>query len=203
VKKSVDDTSDIIPARRSACNPSRAGAARREDGTIAFVSSQDITLLLAGPADAEAIAAMSRDLIESGLGWQYRAQRIRELMRDPETATVVARDGDRVLGFAIMSFYDERAHLVLMAVRPSAQRRGIARRMARWLLESAAAAGIASIHLELRAQNKPAYAFYRAMGFGETLRLPGYYRGRESAIRMMRMLRAPDASAPVWYPPKR
>jgi ribosomal-protein-alanine N-acetyltransferase len=167
------------------------------------VSSQDITLQLASPSDAEAIAAMSRDLIEAGLGWQYHTQRIRGLMRDPETATLVARDGDRVLGFAIMCFNDERAHLVLMAVRPATQRRGIARRMTRWLLESAATAGIASIHLELRAQNKAAYSFYRAMGFGETLRLPGYYRGRESAIRMMRMLRAPNASAPVWRPPKR
>ena len=167
------------------------------------MSSRDITLQLAGPADAEAIAAMSRDLIESGLGWQYRAQRIRELMRDPETATLVARDGDYLLGFAIMSFHDERAHLVLMAVRPSAQRRGVARRMACWLLDSAAVAGVASIHLELRAQNKPAYAFYRAMGFGETLRLPGYYRGRESAVRMLRLLRAPNACAPTWHPPKR
>ena len=167
------------------------------------MSSQDITLQLASHSDAEAIASMSRDLIEGGLGWQYRAQRIRELIDDAETATLVARDGDRVAGFAIMSFGDAHAHLVLMAVRPAAQRRGIARRMTRWLVETALTAGIASIHLELRVQNKAAYAFYRAVGFGETLRLPGYYRGRETAIRMMRMLRAPSAVVPAWRPPAR
>jgi [ribosomal protein S18]-alanine N-acetyltransferase len=167
------------------------------------VASQDITLQLASRSNAEAIAAMSRDLIESGLGWQYRAERIRGLMNDPETAALVARDGDRVIGFAIMSFSDERAHLVLMAVRPPEQRRGIARRMTRWLVESAATAGIASIHLELRARNEGAYAFYRAMGFAETLRLPGYYLGRETAIRMMRMLRAPNVAVPTWRPPGR
>ena len=167
------------------------------------MASQDITPQLASRSDAEAIASMSRDLIESGLGWQYRAERIRGLMNDPETATLVARDDDRVIGFAIMSFSDERAHLVLMAVRPAVQRRGIARRMTRWLVESAAAAGIASIHLELRARNEGAHAFYRAMGFSETLRLPGYYLGRETAIRMMRMLRAPNVAAPIWRPPNR
>jgi ribosomal-protein-alanine N-acetyltransferase len=167
------------------------------------MSSRDITLQLASRGDAEAMASLSRDLIEAGLGWQYRAERIRVLMNEPDTATLVARDGQRVIGFAIMTFHDERAHLVLMAVRPSEQRRGVARRMVAWLLESAMTAGIASIHLELRARNEAAYAFYRTLGFAETLRLPGYYLGRETAIRMMRLLRAPNAVVPAWRPPTR
>ena len=153
--------------------------------------------------DAQAIATLSRDLIECGLGWEYRAERIRELIAAPDTVTLVARDGDRMMGFAIMSFGDEYAHLVLMAVRPAGQRRGIARRMTQWLIETAATAGIASIHLELRARNKDGFAFYRALGFSETLRLPGYYRGRETAIRMIRLLRPPCAVAPAWKPPRR
>ena len=47
-----------------------------------------------------------------------------------------------------------------------------------------------SIHVELRADNSGAFAFYRALGFVETLRVPGYYSGRVTAIRMLRMLRA-------------
>ena len=35
-----------------------------------------ITLRLAGPDDARAIAMMSRDLIEAGLGWKYDPARI-------------------------------------------------------------------------------------------------------------------------------
>ena len=58
-------------------------------------------------------------------------------------------------------------------------------------MESAATAGVASIHVELRARNTGAHAFYRAIGFAETLRVPGYYSGRETAIRMIRMLRTP------------
>jgi [ribosomal protein S18]-alanine N-acetyltransferase len=167
------------------------------------VSSQDIALQPACRSDASAIASMSRDLIEAGLGWQYRSERIGQLSDDPETVTLAARDGECMIGFAIMTFGAERAHLVLLAVRPACQRRGIARRMASWLLASAATAGIALVHVELRAQNEAAYAFYRALGFAETLRLPGYYQGRETAIRMMRMLRAPAISVPTWRPPNR
>jgi len=166
------------------------------------VNSQNITVQLATRSDAQAIAAMSRDLIECGLGWEYRPERIRELIAARDTVTLAARDGDRVMGFAIMTYGEEYAHLVLMAVRPAGQRRGIARRMTQWLVETAMTAGIASIHLELRALNKDGFAFYRALGFSETLRLPGYYRGRETAIRMIRVLRLPCAVAPLWHPPR-
>jgi ribosomal-protein-alanine N-acetyltransferase len=175
----------------------------RSHGRIGPVSSQDITLQLACRGDASAIASMSRDLIEAGLGWQYRGERIRQLIDDPETVTLVARDGERVIGFAVMSFGEERAHLVLLAVRPACQRRGIARRLAQWLIQSATTAGIATIHVELRAQNAAANAFYRALGFAETLRLPGYYRGRETAVRMMRMLRVSGMNQEPWRPPWR
>lgn len=176
---------------------------KRRRGRIGSVSSQDITLQLACRGDASAIASMSRDLIEAGLGWQYRSERIRQLIDDPETVTLVARDGERVIGFAVMSFGEERAHLVLLAVRPACQRRGIARRLAQWLIQSATTAGIASIHVELRAQNQAAYALYRALDFAETLRLPGYYRGRETAVRMMRMLRVTGMSLKPWRLPGR
>jgi ribosomal protein S18 acetylase RimI-like enzyme len=53
-----------------------------------------------------------------------------------------------------------------------------------------------SVHLELRASNRAALHFYRALGFAQTLVLAGYYEQRESAIRMMCLLRAPDDQAP-------
>jgi ribosomal-protein-alanine N-acetyltransferase len=159
------------------------------------VSTQDITLQFAQRSDAAMLAAMSRDLIEAGLGWRYRAQSVRQLITDAETVTLVARSGEAVAGFGIMQFGDERAHLVLLAVRPDFRRRGIARRVIQWLVESAANAGVASIHVELRARNTGAYAFYRTIGFAETLRVPGYYAGRETAIRMLRLLRTPAGRA--------
>jgi ribosomal-protein-alanine N-acetyltransferase len=163
----------------------------------------DIVLRLARRADAPALAAMSRDLVETGLGWNYRPERIARLLCDPETVTVVACDGERVVGFAIMRVDLERAHVVLLAVRPSHQRRGIGGRIVDWLLVTAVTAGVASVHVELRIANKAAYALYRTGGFTETLRVRGYYGGRETAIRMMRLLRMPGAVPPAWSPPAR
>ena len=161
----------------------------------------DITLRLARRSDVPILAAMSRDLIETGLGWHYRPERVAKFLEDPETATVVACDRERTVGFAIMQLFDERAHLVLLAVRPSHQQRGIGRRLTDWLVASATTAGVASVHVELRADNRAAFALYRTTGFAETLRLQGYYRGRETAIRMMRLLRAPGIVPQPWTPP--
>lgn len=152
-----------------------------------------ITLRPAARGDAMVLAAMSRDWIERGLGWTYRPERLRRLIAHRETHTVVACDGaGEPLGFAVMQFGDERAHLVLMAVTPARRRRGIGRALLQWLLDSAVVAGMASIHLELRETNRDAMAFYRTMGFAQTLLMSGYYQGREHAVRMVRILRRPQ-----------
>ena len=168
-----------------------------------------ITLRLAEMSDARGIAEMSRDFIESGLGWRYdpasieRALRRRETMvlAASERPTYVARERPGLSGFAIMDFGDERAHLVLLAVQPTQRRRGIGRRMVDWLMESALTAGMASVHLELRADNEAARRFYRAVGFSETVLMPKYYNGREAAMRMIRVLRAPGPLPLSWRPP--
>ena len=150
---------------------------------------QHLTLRLAAAADAEPIAAMSRALIEAGLPWTWTPQRVARNLARPETLVLTARDAERLVGFAIMQFGEERAHLSLLAVRADYQRQGIARRMLDWLTESALTAGIASIHLELREANAGARRFYLAQGFDETVRVPGYYRGVETAVRMRREIR--------------
>ena len=173
-----------------------------------------ITVRLAEPRDAQAIALMSRDFIEAGLGWKYDASRVMRAIRDRETLAVVACDAKSgaaaargaVNGFAIMEFGEERAHLVLLAVRPSHRRAGIGETLFNWLLESSRAAGMASIHLELRSGNDAARRFYRAMGFYETVLVPGYYRGgegrKEGALRMLRVLRNPGPVPYTWRPPR-
>ncbi|MFO1397641.1 MAG: GNAT family N-acetyltransferase [Burkholderiales bacterium] len=165
--------------------------------------SDDAVLGLANTGDAYAIAAMSRDLIETGLGWEYRRERVARMIADPDLIALVARQTPRLAGFALMSVTDERAHIALLAVRPAHQRLGVARRMLAWLTASAQAAGVATMHVELRAGNEPAYALYRACGFEETLRIPGYYLGREAAVRMLLVLRPLHAAMPAWEPPAR
>ena len=154
----------------------------------------DVALRLARLADAATLASMSRDLIETGLGWHYREERVTRLLADPETVTVIACAGEQTVGFAIMTVGDERAHLVLLAVHAQHQRRGIARRMTEWLVRTAMTAGMAAIDVELRAGNAAAHALYQGAGFADARRLPGYYRARETAIRMTLTLRGPEVA---------
>jgi ribosomal-protein-alanine N-acetyltransferase len=166
------------------------------------MKAKNIILKPGRPADAGKIAAMSRDLIETGLGWSWDPDRVSRSIENKDTFTLLACDRDRLVAFAIMHFGDEHAHLNLLAVQPSLRRLGIGRRMVEWLIESAYAAGIGSIHLELRAANFAARSFYRALGFSESAYVPGYYRGREMALRMMRGLRKPGLPLPAWPVPK-
>ena len=170
-------------------------------GTIEFMDTGAVTIGLAAPRDARAIAEMARDHVESGLGWRYDPERVLRAIRNRETAVLAARARSALSGFAIMDFGDERAHLVLLAVRPQHRRRGIGRALVEWLLESARTAGMASVHLELRANNEAARRFYRALGFSETVLVPRYYAGREAAMRMIRVLRAPGPLPLAWRPP--
>ena len=152
-------------------------------------ASRNLTFKLAAPADAATIAAMSRELIEAGLPWTWTPERVARNLAQPDTLVLTARDGAPLAGFAIMQFGDERAHLSLLAVRPDCQRQGIGRRMLEWLTASALTAGIASIRLELRESNLGARRFYLRQGFAETMRIPGYCRGVETAVRMLREIR--------------
>ena len=154
------------------------------------------TFALATETDALGIARMSRDLIETGLGWSWTATRVLRSIRDPETLVLVAREGRQSIGFAIMDFGEEAAHLALLAVDTSHRRRGIGRRLFDWLKESALTAGIAVVKLELRAGNVEAQHFYRCLGFEETGWTVGYYRRRETALRMALRLRQPIAGNP-------
>jgi [ribosomal protein S18]-alanine N-acetyltransferase len=148
------------------------------------------TIRLARPADAYQIGVMSRYLIETGLqGWSWPPERVMRAIRDASTNVVAADVARHLVGFAIMEFGDTRAHLSLLAVKPTHQRCGIGRQLIAWLGEAALVAGIETISLELRANNHGARMFYRALGFRETAYLPGYYRGMETALRMARDIR--------------
>ena len=144
----------------------------------------NIRLSLAKRKDAPAIANMARTLIEHGLPWSWNERRITRCLANPDCVVITAQDGRRLVGFAIMEFLDDRAHLSLLAVRPGCQRRGVGRSLLEWLHSSARIAGTFLVHLEVRAGNEPALAFYRRLGFHEAGARRGYYAGREDAVRM-------------------
>ncbi len=145
-------------------------------------------LVLARHSDVVAIARMSRDLIEDGLDWSWTSERVEASVRRRDALVVVARAEARLVGFAIMRYHDDDAHLDLLGVAPDFRRRGLGRQLMEWLEKPALVAGITAVFLEVRESSSGAQAFYERLGYRKLGRLPGYYQGRESALRMGRDL---------------
>jgi len=155
----------------------------------------DYSLELARPADASRLAAMSHSLIEGGLRPTWTSSRIGWHIRHPDSVVLTARVGavnfgkPVVIGFAVMRYGDDIAHLNLLAVDPAHRRRNVGRQLIRWLEETAETAGTFVIGLELRASNEGALKFYKKLGYRELEQVTGYYQGVEPAIRMSRDVR--------------
>ncbi|HTT12098.1 MAG TPA: GNAT family N-acetyltransferase [Burkholderiaceae bacterium] len=147
-----------------------------------------IKIRLASPQDAHRIAAMSRDLIEQGLGWSWKDERVLRSIRDKDTNVAVACDASMPVGFGIMKYKEEEGHLMLFAVRDSHRRRGIGSTLMAWFERTALVAGIGVIRLEARLANGEARAFYHRLGYAEIKIVRGYYCGVESAVRLAKDL---------------
>jgi [ribosomal protein S18]-alanine N-acetyltransferase len=138
--------------------------------------------------DARGIAEMSRDYIEFGLGWSWTPARVQKAIRDSSTNVAVVREKSDVLGFGIMRYGEQRAHLTLLAVLPGQRKRGLGAVLVQWLEKSAAIAGLERVQLEARADNPGAIAFYRDQGYEPAGTQPGYYRGEVDAVRLEKSL---------------
>ena len=152
------------------------------------MTSSELTLRLARPAEADAIAGLSRDLIEYGLPWRWTPMRVAASIRAAEVNVLVARIHGKIAGFAIMRYGEDDAHLDLLAVAPPYRRSGVGRQLLEWLEKCAVVAGIFSVALEVRAANESAQRFYERLGYYTLVHLPGYYQGVEAALRMGRDL---------------
>ena len=149
------------------------------------MSAVESELRLARRRDARTIANLSRDLIETGLGWSWTPKRVERAISDSETLGLVAETRIEIVGFGLMEFHTNHAHLTLFAVSEAHQRRGLGTRMLEWMTESARTAGCDRIVLEVRSTNEGAQRFYERAGYASEKTLPGYYDGKEAAVRMV------------------
>lgn len=91
---------------------------------------------------------------------------------------IVADGGDELLGFALYRIVFEDAELLLLAVSPPAQGKGVGRKLLGQFIDDAKNKGASKIHLEVRDGN-PATRIYEAAGFAPAGRRPNYYRGAD------------------------
>jgi ribosomal-protein-alanine N-acetyltransferase len=92
-----------------------------------------------------------------------------------------------VAGFAVASLLPPEAELEMIAVAPTAQRRGLARQIFLSLAAELRTAEVFGIMLEVRASNRPALELYRQLGFEETGHRPRYYHDPVEDAILMRL----------------
>ena len=80
-----------------------------------------------------------------------------------------------ILGFAVASLLPPQAELETIVVAAENQRLGLGERIFQALAAELKAADVSELVLEVRASNRPASAFYGALGFVKTGLRPGYY----------------------------
>jgi ribosomal protein S18 acetylase RimI-like enzyme len=149
----------------------------------------DIAIRLATSADAEAIAAMSREYIEQGLPWRWRRERVARAIKDPQTNVVVVGVPGAVTAFGIMSYAEEDAHLLLFAVQHASRRQGIGSALLLWLEAVARAAGAKRIRVEARRENEAARNFYNEHGYHERAIKKWMYSGVVDGVCLEKWLR--------------
>lgn len=145
--------------------------------------TNECKLRLAKFNDASQIGNLSRMIIEYELEWSWTPQRIVRNIKDKNTNVIVADKSNRVIGFAVMSYFTNEAHLNLFGVDPNYQRKGIGTKLITWLEKSALVGGIGIIYLETRLSNETGRKFYERLGYSAIQHVPRYYDGKESAIR--------------------
>ena len=96
----------------------------------------------------------------------------------------VALQGQRIMGYAVMSMGAGEAHILNLCVRQESRRAGVGRALIRYLLEQAEDAGMVEAFLEVRPSNVIAMVLYQSLGFEQIGTRRGYYQavgGREDA----------------------
>ena len=106
--------------------------------------------------------------------WPPHAYRS-ELENNRMAHYIVARHGDRIVGFAGMWLMVDEAHITTFAVREAWRRQGVGERLLLALLALAVARGAREATLEVRPSNHPARRLYEKYGFAVVGLRPRYY----------------------------
>jgi len=99
--------------------------------------------------------------------------------------TLVAADGDRLLGFAIVEFSSDRsAHLTAISVAERERGRGIGKKLLAAVERLARAQGTKTLELATADSNLAALELFLGYGFRKKERLREYYARGQDAVRL-------------------
>lgn len=158
-----------------------AERATGQGGNPRAVDAPGLALLPMSLSDLDEVLALERSVqshpwtaknFEDALGAGYEAW--------------VLRDQTGLLGFCLGMIAPDLIHILVIAVAPQQQRRGLGQMLLKQMTDTAKQQGQEGLLLEVRPSNAPALAFYQAQGFVQIGSRRDYYPagkgGREDAL---------------------
>ena len=135
-----------------------------------------VSLIDGDLADLDAVVRVMNDSFDQRYGEAWTAPQCAGLLPMPGVWLLLARDASGVIGFALSRIVATEAELLLLAVRRSAQRRGIGSLLLERFTADAKKRGADRLHLEVREGNH-AVKLYEDSGFSLVGRRRNYYSG--------------------------
>ncbi|MEG3165847.1 GNAT family N-acetyltransferase [Sphingomonas sp. PB2P19] len=135
-------------------------------------------LLRSGDArDITIVDALMQTAFDPRFGEAWTRSQCIGVLAMPGVRLTLAMVDEDPAGFAMTRSVADEAELLLLAVAPAFRRRGVGAALLRAVEAECSAAGIATLHLEVRASND-AVRLYTGHGFAKVGERRAYYRSR-------------------------
>jgi ribosomal-protein-alanine N-acetyltransferase len=127
-------------------------------------------------------------------GIAYPEEEMSYFLSMPSAITLVAADGEKVLGFVIADHFRPRrgakfmGRIITIDVAPGTQKSGLGTMLLAGAEEELIKAGCGHVSLEVAVDNERALRFYKKMGYAVLKVLPRYYLGSVDGLLMGKKL---------------
>ena len=130
--------------------------------------------------DIDAVMAVMDTAFGDRFGEAWTRSQLGGILPMAGVSLVLARDADRgeAIGFSLFRTVADEAELLLIAVAPEQQKRGVGRMLLDDFLERVRNDGVSRVHLEVRDGNS-AVSLYREAGFSPVGRRRNYYHAAD------------------------
>jgi ribosomal-protein-alanine N-acetyltransferase len=131
---------------------------------------------IGGLAEAREAATLAHDAFDPHFREAWTEAQMAGLLGTSTAWLNLCESPGGLLAFALCRQALDEVELLLCATHPDHRQQGLGRELVHEVIGSARARGARRLFLEVRRSNERALALYRATGFAESGRRPGYYR---------------------------
>lgn len=148
--------------------------------------SESLVIREPGPGDLEAIEQLEKQCFAD----PWSAAVIDSELHASGRYHRVALAQNQIVGYLLAMWILDELHVNKLGVLPRFRRRGVGRELIDDCETFARSRGITTIRLEVRETNLTAINFYESLDYRAEYRRPGYYRGGEAAVVMIKEISA-------------